>query len=95
MVTELWHHIRGSMQPTPMTLEAMFAWNIRFEVITQTQEEFDFLYGMQLMFGRELEMKTWAEWKEEWDVANLYHVKKKFILPFAFTTFQLNFLELR
>lgn len=33
MIHELWQHIRGHMQPEPMTIEAMFAWNIRFEVI--------------------------------------------------------------
>lgn len=95
MVTSMYQHINGHLQTNPMTMtiEAMFAWNIRFEVITQTEEEFDYLYGLQLMFGRELEMKTWAEWKEEFDASPQFRKKKP--LPFTFTTFHMYFSELR
>ena len=96
MIHKLWQHIRGHMQPEPMTIEAMFAWNIRFEVIVQTEEEFNYLYSLQLMYSRELEMKTWAEWKEEYDVMGTLDVRyKKVPLPFTFTTFPMDFSELR
>lgn len=96
MIDNLWQHISGSMQPGRMTVDQMFAWNIRFEVIVKDEEEFNYLYSLQLMFGRELEMKTWAEWKEEYDVcATIDHRYKKVPLPFCFTTFPMHFSDLR
>lgn len=41
-------------------------------------------------------MKTWTEWKEEYDVyATIDSRYKKVPLPFTFTTFPMNFSELR
>lgn len=93
MVTELYQHLTGHQQPGLMSLDQMFAWNIRYEVITANEEEFDYLYALQMMYGRELEMKTWAEWKEEYDASPQF--RKKCPLPFTFTTFPMNFSELR
>lgn len=96
MVTDLQQYFKGTLINRPYTIEEMFAYGVRFEVIVQSEEEFDYLFGLQLMFGRELEMKTWAEWKEEYDVlATLDNRHKKVPLPICFTTFPINFSDLR
>lgn len=96
MITRVYQHISGHCQPSTMSLEQMFAWNIRFEVITQTQEQHDFLYGLQMMYGRELEMSTWAEWKEDYDTKRQHHMRGnwKRPMPITFTTFPMDFSEL-
>lgn len=96
MDIQLWMHARGHQLDLPVAVDKMFAYPVRFEVITQTEEEFNYLYALQLMFGRELEMKTWTEWKEEYDVyATIDARYKKVPLPICFTTFPMDFSELR
>lgn len=93
MVNEL--HIHNNGRPGTMTMEvdAVFAWNTRFEVIVATEEEYDYFFALQLMYGRELELKTWAEWKSEYDESP--RMQRKRPLPLTFTTFKMDFTELR
>lgn len=96
MIDKLWMYTKGEQLDLPVPVEQVFNYGVRFEVIVQSEEEFDYLFALQLMFGRELEMKTWAEWKEEYDVMGTLDVRyKKVPLPFTFTTFPMDFSELR
>ncbi|MNR36471.1 hypothetical protein D3C85_1543930 [compost metagenome] len=95
MIEHVYQHINGGIQPEPMSLDQMFAWNIRFQVLTYTEEQRDYLFALQLMYGREIQIDTWEGWETKrrmQDMAAHYdHSKVKLrLLPIVFTTFKLN-----
>lgn len=90
MVVKVYQHINGAIQPHPMTVEEMFAWNIRFQIITDNEEERDYLYGLQLMYGREVELESWAEWNERRIALKETRRMELRVLPFTFTTSKMN-----
>lgn len=62
MIESLWCYMSGVRAPSPQLLETVFAYNVRFQILTDTQEQKDYLTSMQLMFGREVDIRTWEEW---------------------------------
>lgn len=91
---EFYQHIKGSLQPGVMTLEQVFAWNIRFQVLVKNQEEYDLLSAYQLMFGREIQIDIFSEWKklngpQEITIGDSQFLRAgNVLLPFAFSTFK-------
>lgn len=87
-----YQYIQGAEQPVTMSLEQVFAWNIRFQVLVRNQEEYDLLSAYQLMFGREIQIDIWDEWvkpiptlKMTDTSISIGSVHRK-LLPFTFTT---------
>lgn len=92
-----WQHINGGRQPNPMTLDEVFTWNIRFQIMCRTQEEKDLLEAYQLMYGREVQVDIWDDWRKqptpaEWEI---YVSKPSRLLPITFTTFPTHDGQLR
>ena len=90
MIEHVYQHISGALQPEQMTLDQMFAWNIRYQVLTQTEEERDYLFAMQLMYGREIQIETWAEWNERRQAYEVTCGGRLRLLPVVFITFHAN-----
>lgn len=84
MIDSLWcynHGRRGSL----MKLESVFAWGLRFQILTDTQEEKDYLTGMQLMFGREIDIQTWEEWNHR---RKTVYIRSSYAKPFEAVAMQ-------
>lgn len=95
-----WQHINGGRQPEPMTLDQVFAWNIRFQIMCRTQEEKDLLEAYQLMYGREVQVDVWDQWKHQRRMRKMQshydHSKLELrLLPITFTTFRTHDGQLR
>lgn len=93
-----WQHINGGRQRDPMTLDQVFAWNIRFQIMCRTQEEKDLLDAYQLMFGREVQVDIWDEWKRERRMRRMKSLPsgiEQKLLPITFTTFRTHGGQLR
>ena len=93
-----WQHINGGRQPDPMTLDQVFAWNIRFQILCRTEEERDLLTAYQLMYGREVQVDVWDEWKLERRMRRMKSVPggiEQKLLPITFTTFRTHDGQLR
>ena len=90
MIEHVYQHISGALQPEQMTLDQMFAWNIRYQVLTQTEEERDYLFALQLMYGREIQIETWAEWNERRQAYEVTCGGRLRLLPVVFITFHAN-----
>lgn len=72
-------------------LQAMFEYNVRFQVLCKTQEEYDLLFGYSLMFGQELELDTWEGWNKKRQMRQLqahydHSLMPLRLPPFVFTT---------
>ncbi len=83
-------HINGGFAAR-QTLEEMFAYNVRYQVLCQTQDQYDLLKAYQLMFSRELELDIFDTWQCKVAmrrVQMLYdHSKMPLrLLPFVYTT---------
>lgn len=87
-----WQHINGALQRDPMTLDQVFAWNIRFQIFCRNQDEKDLLSAYQLIYGREVQVDVYKEWMNsrgphEVDIGgHKYMMAGKSPLPFTFTT---------
>lgn len=84
----LWNNGAGGTQ---WTLESMFALGTRYQVLCQTQDEYDLLRGYSLMFGRELELDIFRKWLTKRGMRQLqsHHDHSKMplrLLPVVFTT---------
>lgn len=62
MIETLVQYSRGVCVNFDIPLESVFAYNVRFQILTDTQEQKDYLTAMQMMFGREVDIRTWDEW---------------------------------
>lgn len=87
-------HISGTLQPGTMTLEEVFSWNVRFQVLVENQEEYDLLSAYQMMFGREIQIDVFSEWVKHSGPQPVTIGDTQFmragesLLPIAFTTFK-------
>lgn len=88
-----YQHMQGAQQPNTLTLDEVFAWNVRFQVLVENQEEHDLLSAYQLMFGREIQIDVFSEWlrkhgPQEVEIGgNIYFHAGDSLLPVTFTTF--------
>lgn len=88
-----YQHMQGTQQPYTLSLDELFAWNIRFQVLVNDQEEFDLLSAYQLMYGREIQIDVFSEWlrkhgPQEVEIGgHIYHCAGDSLLPITFTTF--------
>lgn len=64
MIERLVMYSRGVVANFGMPLEQVFDYNVRFQILCDTQEQKDYLTAMQLMFGREVDIRTWDEWNK-------------------------------
>lgn len=89
-----YQYLQGGLQPGTMSLEQVFSWNIRFQVLVRNQEEKDLLSGYQLMFGREIQIVIWDDWLKEHGPQEIEIGGTKFthaggsLLPITFATFE-------
>lgn len=88
-----YQHMQGSQQPSTLSLDELFAWNIRFQVLVENQEEHDLLSAYQMMFGREIQIDVFSDWvkvhgPQEVNIggSTFMHAGGS-ILPITFTTF--------
>ena len=86
MIEHVYQHQNGGLFDMPITLDNMFNYNVRYQVIVDTERQFDYLFGLQLMYGRELEMDTWAGWNEKRIALMETRGLKLRLLPIVFTT---------
>lgn len=63
MIDKLWMYAHGVKRDFPFTLDEVFNYNIRFQILCDTMDQRDYLWSLQLMLGREVDIRTWAEWK--------------------------------
>lgn len=70
-------------------LDDVFNYGVRFQILTQTEEERDYLIGLQLIYGRQVDIHTWNQWKNEvralWEIHPM--VMPIRLLPVVFTTY--------
>lgn len=66
---------------------------IRTQIFCRNQEEHDYLCGLNLMHGREIEINIWDEWTKSTcaymtmtDEGIKIHKGKPHVLPFAYAT---------
>ena len=79
-----WLHTRGT--PTgQMSMDQVFAWNVRLQILCRNEEELELLQAYQLMYGRELEVCTWQQWLTKQRVWSAQG-KTLRMLPTTFTT---------
>jgi len=95
MIEHLYQHMQSGMFAVPFPLESVFDFNIRFQVIVDTEEQYDYLYAMQLMYGRELEIDTWASLAEKREALMQTNRLKLRLLPIVFTTSKVSLEEYR
>lgn len=62
MIERLVMYSRGVVANFGMPLEQVFDYNVRFQILCDTQDQKDYLTAMQLMFGRGVDIQTWDEW---------------------------------
>lgn len=84
----LWNYGDGGQL---QTVEQMFSYSIRFQVLCKTQDELDILRGYALMFSRGLEVDTWDEWNRKRGMRQLqshhdHSIMPLRLLPIVFTT---------
>lgn len=80
-------HVYMQGQSTaPWTLDNLFAYKIRFQVLVDTEDQFDYLSALQLMYGREIELDTWAGWHEKKDALKATRGMELKLLPTWFAT---------
>lgn len=85
MIEKMYQHINGGLSDTPISLESMFSYNVRFQVIVDTEQQCDYLFALQLMYGRELEIDTWASLAEKREALMQTSRLKLRLLPIVFT----------
>lgn len=85
MFTKLYIHIGGSVPAyANQTIEMMFNHNVRYQVICQNQEEKDYLLGLSLVYGRQLQVDVWDEWLTQREADRLCTDP---LLPIVYSTF--------
>ena len=85
MIEHLYQHQNGGLFDMPISLEDMFHYNVRYQVIVDTEDQYNFLYALQLMYGRELEIDTWASLAEKREALMQTSRLKLRLLPIVFT----------
>ena len=85
MIEHVYQHQNGGLFDEPMSLENMFTWGVRFQVIVDNEEQYNYLYALQLMYGRELEIDTWASLAEKREALMQTSRLKLRLLPIVFT----------
>lgn len=90
MIARLHLYIRG-MPVGSMGIDQVFAYNLRYQVIVDTEEEHDYLFACQLLYGREIQIDTWDGWQQKRRLRNLaaHYDNSKMplrLLPTVFTT---------
>lgn len=90
MIEDLMIYSKGVFTGT-IGVEAAFNWNVRFQILCDTEEQRDYLWAMQLMYGREVDIRTWNTWylqKRMNDVQRHYtrSMLKLELLPLYFCT---------
>lgn len=88
---QLRNYLNGDDTKALWSMDRVFNYGIRFQILTQTQEEADYLTGLQLLYGREVQIDTLNQWKQK---ARLSQVTAHYrrtapilkLLPVVFTT---------
>lgn len=72
-------------------IEQVFAYNVRFQILCDTDEQRDYLWAMQFMYGREVDIRTWETWHKQKQMRALqchydHSAQPLELLPIYFTT---------
>ena len=76
------------------TLDEVFDYIIRFQVLVDTEEHLDYLTALQLMYGREIQVDTWAGWHEQKDALKSTRGMELKLLPIWFSTTPITITEI-
>lgn len=88
MFTDLYLHIGNAVPNTcNRSIDQMFNHNIRFQVICQNQDEKDYLGGLCLVYGRQLQVDVWDEWLAQRKADKLCTEP---LLPIVYSTFSID-----
>lgn len=88
MFTMLYLHTGSSIPEGAIhSIDAMFNHNIRFQVICRNQEEKDYLAGLGLVYGRQLQVDVWDEWYAQRQADRL---STDPLLPIVYSTFPID-----
>lgn len=64
MFTQLYEYRNGAPIGS-LSIDAVYTYNIRYQILCQTEEEHDYLSALQLMYGREVQVDIWSKWKRK------------------------------
>lgn len=95
MIEHVYQHQNGWLLGTSTSLEDLFNYNVRYQVIVDTEQQYDYLYALQLMYGRELEIDTWASLAEKREALWETRRMKLRLLPIVFTTSKTHLRDFR
>ena len=89
---ELYCNVNGAPAEKPSwSIDQLFNYGVRYQVLCKTQEEVDELQAYQLLYSRELDVQTFDQWKLKQRMSKIKaHYgdgKQIFLLPIVFTTF--------
>lgn len=83
---QFWQHNNGKQFGVVGT-EQVFNWGIRFQILCRDQDELDLLEGYKLMYGKDVQVDIWDEWKRK-DKSAVWGstIQRQRLLPITFTT---------
>lgn len=89
---EFYYFTQSRLLPGPKwTLHQVFEYRIRFQILCQNQEEVDTITGFSLVYGREVDVCTWDQWRHRVRMSKIqehYGTGKLLrLLPIVFTTY--------
>ena len=90
MVPHLYMHTGGEMSEHTFSIDDPWHYNIRVQIFCASQEEKDYLQGLNLMHGREIEVNVWRDWLAERRAISDTTGKWPKVLPIAYTTYPIN-----
>lgn len=91
---QFWITINHEVSEHPVSVDYVFSWNIRYQILCSTQDELDEIQGWQLIYGRKVEADTFDNWKKRakesrrhrYDLGTSEPVLR--MLPIVITTFR-------
>lgn len=78
----LYLHTSGCMHDKALDVDRPWRDRVRSQIFCRNQEEKDYLYSLNLMHGREIEVNIW----DEWLAARAARPGTLHTLPIAYTT---------
>lgn len=83
MITKLYFQGQSDSE---WTLDQVFEYKVRYQILADSEDQFDYLTALQYMYGREIQIDTWAGWHEDAAAYLATRRIKKVMLPVWFST---------
>ena len=90
MIEKLYHHINGGIQPGTVTVDRPYQHGIRCQIFVRHQDEHDYLSALNLMYGRDIEIHIWDDWRNTRRMVLETSGPRMKVLPYAYTTWHCN-----